>query len=85
MVICKILTTFLQAQHSYHVYRYTQHVYTPAVVHMYPPPTHTHTHDYTQFGTALHFALAGEHEDIVQLLLEAKIDPDLPKQVCHLT
>ena len=64
---------------------HTTCIHTCSCTHVSLIPLHTHTHDYTQFGTALHFALAGEHEDIVQLLLEAKIDPDLPKQVCHLT
>ena len=41
----------------------------------------THTHGYTQVGTALHAAVLGQHEDIVELLLDANIDPDLPKKV----
>ena len=35
--------------------------------------------------TALHAAVEGNHEDIVQLLLEANIDPDLPDKVYHVT
>ena len=48
-------------------------------------PTHTqHTQLYTQSGeTALHLAVQEEHEDIVELLLEANADPDLPKKVIH--
>ena len=48
-----------------------------------PPSTHPHTYDFTQFGTALHLAVKKEHEDIVELLLEAHIDPDLPDKVSH--
>ena len=45
---------------------------------------HTFTLNYTQMGkTALHAAVEGDHEDIVQLLLEANIDPDLPDKVNH--
>ena len=39
------------------------------------------THGYIQLGTALHAAVEGDHEDIVELLLEANIDPDLPEEV----
>ena len=51
------------------------------------PNTHTHTYvhvpmTYTQLGsTALHFAVDGEHEEVVELLLKANIDPDLPEKV----
>ena len=54
------------------------------------PHTHTfmhvctHTQLYTQTGeTALHIAVREEREDIVELLLEANADPDLPKKVIH--
>ena len=48
------------------------------------PPSHIHTTLYTQLGeTALHCAVDKEHEDIVELLLEAHADPDLPKKVIH--
>ena len=61
--------------------------YTYPHTHMHAhPPTHTptHTHDYTQsWGTALHIAVREEHEDIVDLLLEANADPDLPEKVIH--
>ena len=40
-----------------------------------------HQH-YTQLGdTALHCAVDQEHEDIVDLLLKANADTDLPKKV----
>ena len=53
---------------------------TPTPTH---PPTHIHT-TYTQLGeTALHLAVDKEHEDIVELLLEANADQDLPKKVIH--
>ena len=45
------------------------------------------THNYALYqleGTALHFAVYQEHEDIVELLLEANADPDLPKKVIHM-
>ena len=42
-----------------------------------------HRH-YTQLGeTALHFAVNQEHEDIVDILLKANADTDLPKKVIH--
>ena len=42
----------------------------------------TYTRLYTQWGgTALHIAVREEHEDIVELLLEANADPDLPVKV----
>ena len=52
---------------------------------------HTYRHIYThvpmaynQLGsTALHFAVDGEHEEVVELLLKANIDPDLPGKVMH--
>ena len=43
--------------------------------------THTHTHDTQWGGTALRAAIEKEHEDIVELLLEANADPDLPDKV----
>ena len=46
--------------------------------------THTHTRLYTQWGeTALHIAVDQEHEDVVELLLEANADPDLADKVSH--
>ena len=46
--------------------------------------THTHTRLYTQSGaTALHIAVWEERDDIVELLLEANADPDLPVKVIH--
>ena len=47
----------------------------------------THTRLYTQSGeTALHIALREERDDIVELLLEANADPDLPvKVITHTT
>ena len=51
------------------------------------PPTHSytqHTRLYTQSGeTALYYAVREEHEDIVNLLLGANADPDLPVKVIH--
>ena len=47
-------------------------------------PTHmrTHTHTHTQFGSnALHLAVQEGHKDVVELLLEAKADPDIPDKV----
>ena len=46
---------------------------------------HPRTHGYTQGGTALHAAVEGEHEGIVELLLKANINPDLPDEVSHVT
>ena len=44
--------------------------------------THSCITQYTQFGwTALHCAVAHEHEDIVEQLLEANADPNLPLKV----
>ena len=44
----------------------------------------THTRLYTQWGeTALHIAVREERDDIVELLLEANADPDLPVKVIH--
>ena len=66
------------------------HHTTLVLVHIYvpftsppPPSTHPHTCDDNQFGTALHDAVNQEHDDIVELLLEAHIDPDLPDEVSH--
>ena len=44
---------------------------------------HMHVYKHTcKFGeTALHFAVHQEHEDIVELLLEAHADPDLKKVI----
>ena len=42
---------------------------------------YTHTHDTQWGGTALRAAIEIEHEDIVELLLEANADPDLPDKV----
>ena len=42
----------------------------------------THTRLYTQWGeTALHVAVREEREDVVEVLLEANADPDLPDKV----
>ena len=38
-----------------------------------------------QWGwTALHVAVREEHEDIIELLLEANADPDVPLKVIHI-
>ena len=58
------------------------HIYVPFTSPP-PPSTHPHTCDDNQFGTALHIAVNQEHDDIVELLLEAHIDPDLPDEVSH--
>ena len=52
---------------------------------VYPPPhTHTHKQHNTQWGeTALYTAVDKEYEDIVDLLLEANADPDVPDKVIH--
>ena len=68
---------------------YTPHVLTCAFMYPFisppPPSTHPHTCDCTQDGTALHASVLGQHEDIVDLLLTAHIDPDLPDEVSHVT
>ena len=44
---------------------------------------HMH-HYYTQSGeTALHCAVKKEHEDVVDLLLKANVDKDLPEKVIY--
>ena len=44
--------------------------------------THTCTHERAQVGnTALHYTVDCGHEDIVELLLEAKADLDIPNKV----
>ena len=51
-----------------------------------PPHPHTRTHKQhnTQWGgTALYIAVREEHEDIVDLLLEASAYPDVPDKVIH--
>ena len=50
------------------------------------PRMYTYTYIYLiQSGkTALHFAVDQEHEDIVELLLKANIDPDLQLNVSHM-
>ena len=54
----------------------TAHTYTNA----------HNTRDYTQSGeTALHDAVNQGYEDIVELLLEANIDPDVADKVSHMT
>ena len=52
---------------------------------VYPPP-HTHTHKQHNIqwgGTALYIAVDQDYEDIVDLLLEANADPDVPVKVIH--
>ena len=49
-----------------------------------PLPTHTHEQHNPQWGgTALYLAAQEEHEDIVDLLLGANADPDVPVKVIH--
>ena len=68
-------------------------MYTPLPFHPIPsafsfsPCPHIHnTHDYTQSGdTALHYAVNQGCEDVVELLLEANIDPDVADKVSHMT
>ena len=48
--------------------------------------THAHTHKQHNIqwgGTALYIAVDREHEDIVDLLLGANADPDVPVKVIH--
>ena len=46
----------------------------------------THTHDYTQSGeTALHDAVNQGHEDVIDILLGANIDPNVADKVSHMT
>ena len=46
----------------------------------------THTHHYTQSGeTALHDAVNQGYEDVIDILLEANIDPDVQDKVSHMT
>lgn len=55
-------------------------------IHGYNINAPFHTHDYIQLGwTALHAAVANKHDEIVELLLEAKINPDLPDRVSNLS
>jgi len=42
---------------------------------------HVNTHTYQDGRTALHLAAQGGHEDAVELLLEAKADPELQIKV----
>ena len=51
--------------------------------YIHPQLTHTCTLRIQSGWTALHFAVDSEHEDIVELLLKAEADPDLPKKVCY--
>ena len=54
----------------------TKHPHTYRHIYTHVPMT------YTQLGsTALHFAVDGDHEEVVELLLKANIDPDLPAKV----
>jgi len=57
----------------------------PVSPHLYSHPhvhTHTHTYTHTQRGyTALIAAAESQHEDIVELLIEAHADPDLQDEV----
>ena len=49
-----------------------------------PLPPHTHKQHNNQWGGfALLAAVQEEHEDIVDLLLEANADPDVPVKVIH--
>ena len=70
-------------------------MHTPLSFHSIPSPFSfspcphihkcTHTHDYTQSGeTALHDAVNQGHEDVIDILLEAKIDPDVADKVSHM-
>jgi len=64
---------------------HTQHTYTYTCKHVHThTPIHTHKHEYIQVGqTALYFAADRGCEDVVELLLEANADSDLPKKVIH--
>ena len=60
------------------------HSLPPLHISTYTQHTYTHTWLYTQSGeTALYIAVREEHEDIVDQLLEANADPDLPLKVIH--
>jgi len=45
---------------------------------------HIHAHISQNGCTALHLAAQGGHEDVVELLLEAKADPELKEKVINL-
>ena len=55
------------------------HAYTCMYTYVY---WHISTHPHIQDGeTALHIAAACGHEDVLQLLLEASMDPDMQDEV----
>ena len=90
-----ILLSDLSEGHATHIHTVTYiytHARTHSCTHMNAPTnthmntthiyTHAHTHIYTQYGrTALYFAASHGYEDIVELLLESKADPDLTDKV----
>ena len=71
---------------------WTSMINRSAVAHFHSPlpamllslqlPTHPNTLIHTQWeGTALFAAVEYGHEDVIELLLEAKADPDIQKTV----
>jgi len=89
-----ILLSDLSEGHATHIHTVTYiytHACTHSCTHMNVPTihtwtphiyTHAHTHTCTQYGrTALYFAASYGHEDIIELLLESKADPDLTDKV----
>ena len=76
--------TCLSTHYLPYTYPYTYariHIHACTYAHTHPS---IHTQLYTQSGeTALHIAVQEERDDIVELLLEANADPDLPVKVIH--
>ena len=69
-----------------HTRAHAQYTHIHTCTHNIPTYTRARTHEQynTQWGgTALYIAVREECEDIVDLLLEANADPDMPVKVIH--